>query len=224
MTGRTDEQEDLIGVQRPKHPVGDYVHHPFSPLEHKRGNPNQAQLIQNNGQAQPGAEVFHDAPETPGEHGYTEEQHRMPGTWLADELKERSFHRPHLNTNKTLPELPREALDQEVRDHEPRWQENAKMTGNDPKNEGAVSASGGLREKAKGYQSQVAGDEVHGGQGTVHAQIVRSSADWSSGILTEQSIQNAYCQIIRDAKHYVYIENQVSRAPFLFHIKYLLLD
>lgn len=45
-------------------------------------------------------------------------------------------------------------------------------------------------------------------QGTVHAQIVRSSCDWSSGILTEHSIQNAYCEIIRNAQHYVYIENQ----------------
>ncbi|CAI4213055.1 unnamed protein product [Parascedosporium putredinis] len=45
-------------------------------------------------------------------------------------------------------------------------------------------------------------------RGTVHAQIVRSSADWSSGILTEHSIQNAYSEIIRKAEHYVYIENQ----------------
>lgn len=45
-------------------------------------------------------------------------------------------------------------------------------------------------------------------RGTVHAQIVRSSADWSSGILPEHSIQNAYSEIIRNAQHYVYIENQ----------------
>lgn len=45
-------------------------------------------------------------------------------------------------------------------------------------------------------------------QGTVHAQIVRSSCDWSSGILTEHSIQNAYSELIRNAQHYVYIENQ----------------
>lgn len=45
-------------------------------------------------------------------------------------------------------------------------------------------------------------------RGTVHAQLVRSSADWSSGILTEHSIQNAYSEIIRNAQHYVYIENQ----------------
>lgn len=45
-------------------------------------------------------------------------------------------------------------------------------------------------------------------QGTVHAQIVRSSSDWSSGILPEHSVQNAYSEVIRNAQHYVYIENQ----------------
>jgi phospholipase D1/2 len=45
-------------------------------------------------------------------------------------------------------------------------------------------------------------------RGTVRAQLVRSSADWSSGILTDQSIQNAYIELIRNAKHFVYIENQ----------------
>lgn len=45
-------------------------------------------------------------------------------------------------------------------------------------------------------------------RGTIHAQIVRSSADWSSGILRDHSIQNAYSEIIRKAEHFVYIENQ----------------
>ncbi|KAI5861564.1 phospholipase D/nuclease [Durotheca rogersii] len=45
-------------------------------------------------------------------------------------------------------------------------------------------------------------------RGTLHAQIVRSSADWSSGVLTDHSIQNAYSEVIRSAQHYVYIENQ----------------
>lgn len=45
-------------------------------------------------------------------------------------------------------------------------------------------------------------------RGSVHAQLVRSSADWSSGILTEHSIQSAYSEVIRNAQHYVYIENQ----------------
>ncbi|THC92953.1 hypothetical protein EYZ11_007571 [Aspergillus tanneri] len=47
-----------------------------------------------------------------------------------------------------------------------------------------------------------------GDQGTARAQIIRSSADWSSGILTEHSIQNAYKEVISKAEHYVYIENQ----------------
>lgn len=45
-------------------------------------------------------------------------------------------------------------------------------------------------------------------RGTVRAQIIRSASDWSLGILTEHSIQNAYCDIISKAQHYVYIENQ----------------
>lgn len=49
---------------------------------------------------------------------------------------------------------------------------------------------------------------AHQHAGTVHAQVVRSSADWSSGILTEYSIQNAYSEIIEKAQHFVYIENQ----------------
>lgn len=47
-----------------------------------------------------------------------------------------------------------------------------------------------------------------GEQGTVHAQLVRSSDDWSSGVLLEHSIQNAYSEVIEKAEHYVYIENQ----------------
>jgi phospholipase D1/2 len=45
-------------------------------------------------------------------------------------------------------------------------------------------------------------------RGSCFGQLVRSTCDWSSGILTEHSIMNAYCEIIRNAEHYVYIENQ----------------
>lgn len=86
LQGREGDMEDLVAVQRPKHPVGEYVHHPLSPLENR--------------------------------------------VWANEQ------------------------------------------------------------------------------PGTVHAQVVRSSCDWSSGILTEHSIQNAYCEVIRNAQHYVYIENQ----------------
>ncbi|KAG5647465.1 hypothetical protein DXG03_009396 [Asterophora parasitica] len=39
-------------------------------------------------------------------------------------------------------------------------------------------------------------------------QVVRSVADWSHGVLTEHSIQNAYVELIKEAKHFIYIENQ----------------
>ncbi|XP_030629156.1 phospholipase D1a [Chanos chanos] len=45
----------------------------------------------------------------------------------------------------------------------------------------------------------------------VHAkvQILRSSADWSAGIkYHEESIHNAYIQVIAKSKHFIYIENQ----------------
>ncbi|KAF7314957.1 Phospholipase [Mycena indigotica] len=42
----------------------------------------------------------------------------------------------------------------------------------------------------------------------MRVQVIRSVSDWSHGVLTEHSIQNAYCQLIREAEHYIYIENQ----------------
>jgi phospholipase D1/2 len=49
---------------------------------------------------------------------------------------------------------------------------------------------------------------IRADQGTVTAQVVRSSCDWSSGILNEDSIQTAYKELIKNAQHIVYIENQ----------------
>lgn len=209
LTGRTGEDEDLVGVQRPKHPVGEYIQHPLSALEHKRGNPNlNLNLVESQQQAGPGAhsdgeDEFHDAPETPGAHGYVEGQHRTPQTWLSDGLHEGRIHRPNFQHHKTSEKHPGEA-----HGNQSSGQEHDKMTGNDTKKEGTVSASGGVTEKLKSYSSDIVDYEAPGGYGTLHAQIVRSSADWSSGILTDQSIQNAYCQAIRGARHYVYIENQ----------------
>lgn len=218
MTGRTDEDEDLIGVQRPKHPVGDYIHHPLTPLDTKLGNPNQnldhsslqpprPEPSRMNTPVRP--EIFHDAQEQIDEHGYTNEQHRL-GHGIPKRLGHHDA-RPHIHRDKTLPELPREGQDH----HEgeaPKQEGLPVPSGNKAQKQGPNSNSGGLEERRKGYSSNVvaSGDQssVVRAQGTIHAQIVRSSADWSSGILAEQSIQNAYCQVIREAKHFVYIENQ----------------
>ena len=44
--------------------------------------------------------------------------------------------------------------------------------------------------------------------GGIPCQIVRSCSKWSHGVPTEHSIQNAYCEVIRNSQHFVYIENQ----------------
>ncbi|KAF1836290.1 phospholipase D/nuclease [Decorospora gaudefroyi] len=46
-------------------------------------------------------------------------------------------------------------------------------------------------------------------RGGVDCQITRSSAKWSHNLIsTERSIQTAYCEVIRNSKHFIYIENQ----------------
>ncbi|KAJ7187275.1 phospholipase D [Mycena filopes] len=42
----------------------------------------------------------------------------------------------------------------------------------------------------------------------MRVQVVRSVSDWSHGVLTEHSIQNAYIKLIEEAEHFIYIENQ----------------
>ncbi|KAI9435046.1 phospholipase D/nuclease [Lactarius indigo] len=41
--------------------------------------------------------------------------------------------------------------------------------------------------------------------GSCRVQVVRSVSDWSHGVLTEHSIQNAYIQLIREANHFIFI-------------------
>ncbi|KAJ5770308.1 uncharacterized protein N7511_002359 [Penicillium nucicola] len=45
-------------------------------------------------------------------------------------------------------------------------------------------------------------------RGNMSCQIVRSCAKWSNGSPLEHSIADAYCAIIRNSEHFVYIENQ----------------
>lgn len=45
-------------------------------------------------------------------------------------------------------------------------------------------------------------------EGTCRVQVLRSVADWSHGTLVEDSIQQAYISMIREANHCIYIENQ----------------
>lgn len=210
LTGRTGDYEGLVGVQRPKHPVGEYIHHPLTPLETKHANPKRGATAQHphteGNDATHGVasrdnpdDGFDEEKRSLDEHGYYADQHRH-GHGLGKELKQRGINLPHRHSHQ-------DDDGPNVKD-EIKHQQNSHVTGNDPKNEGTISASGGVHEKRKGYPSERVERGVVEIDGTVHAQLVRSSADWSSGILAESSIQNAYCQVIRDAKHFVYIENR----------------
>jgi phospholipase D1/2 len=46
-------------------------------------------------------------------------------------------------------------------------------------------------------------------------QVLRSCGEWSSGLPLEQSILNAYLNLIEQAEHFIYIENQyfISSIP-----------
>lgn len=51
--------------------------------------------------------------------------------------------------------------------------------------------------------------EALGLTGTCEVQILRSAGDWSLGLTsTEHSIMTAYCKMIEESDHFVYIENQ----------------
>jgi phospholipase D1/2 len=45
-------------------------------------------------------------------------------------------------------------------------------------------------------------------RGSCKVQVVRSVSDWSHGVLTEHSVQNAYIKLIEEAERFIYIENQ----------------
>ncbi|KND02124.1 uncharacterized protein SPPG_02618 [Spizellomyces punctatus DAOM BR117] len=50
--------------------------------------------------------------------------------------------------------------------------------------------------------------------GSLQIQILRSASQWSAGTPREKSINNAYIDLIRNSKHYVYIENQFFITKF----------
>lgn len=60
------------------------------------------------------------------------------------------------------------------------------------------------QQRYAGYETRQHGPQMGG----IPCQIVRSCSKWSHGVPTEHSIQNAYCEIIRNSLHFVYIENQ----------------
>jgi phospholipase D1/2 len=84
---------------------------------------------------------------------------------------------------------------------------------------GLFGHGGGLRQKLYSRVNQYGHPDDNQQEPQSHAehssqhgrkdcQLTRSSAKWSHNISTEHSIQNAYCEIIKNSKQFVYIENQ----------------
>ena len=75
-------------------------------------------------------------------------------------------------------------------------------------------AQTGQKQMALNIEEEIANDELYKkyfipGTITSSVQVLRSSGEWSAGLKkTEMSILKAYYDLIENAKHYIYIENQ----------------
>ncbi|EAQ87264.1 hypothetical protein CHGG_03883 [Chaetomium globosum CBS 148.51] len=74
---------------------------------------------------------------------------------------------------------------------------------------------GGLQNRFSRHMHRFLGDEgeapraaPHRESDGAHIQLTRSCCKWSMGTSTEHSIANAYIEAIKNARHFVYIENQ----------------
>lgn len=59
-----------------------------------------------------------------------------------------------------------------------------------------------------GDQLMDSGPSKYAGADGMYCQLVRSASKWSNGTATEHSIANAYASLIKQASHFIYIENQ----------------
>lgn len=69
-------------------------------------------------------------------------------------------------------------------------------------------------EPPEGANARAYDDHYQRATGTCNVQVVRSVSDWSHGVLTEHSIQNAYIQLIQEANHFIYIGTSLIWSPY----------
>ena len=65
-----------------------------------------------------------------------------------------------------------------------------------------------LDEFNSNTNTNLSNDEIEIPKGTCKIQVIRSVGDWSLGCPTENSIYEAYIELIKSSKHFIYIENQ----------------
>lgn len=112
-----------------------------------------------------------------------------------NEIKKRKYREDERFTWLALPHEP-EAAPQEAVSKHPHLDEWKRM---------------GRSYKQRWHGSAHQEDPHHYHQphnSSCRVQVVRSVADWSHGVLTEDSIQQAYLKLIEEAEHFIYIENQ----------------
>lgn len=110
-----------------------------------------------------------------------------------NEIKKRKYRNEERWPWLALPHDPENAPEEDVARHPhfQRWREVGHK----------------YKQRWHGYGEPEAGYAITK-NGTCNVQVVRSVSDWSHGVLTEHSIQNAYVKLIEDAEHFIYIENQ----------------
>ncbi|KAG8876589.1 hypothetical protein FRB98_007233 [Tulasnella sp. 332] len=86
-------------------------------------------------------------------------------------------------------------------------QEWAPQGSSSPNDTSIVSALTGF-QPPRGSMFNIYEDMQPMAGGTCNVQVCRSVCRWSHDVPTEHSIQNAYIQLIQEAKHFIYIENQ----------------
>lgn len=69
--------------------------------------------------------------------------------------------------------------------------------------------AGQLADEKENLRERLGVGQYHGSfTGTIPCQIVRSCTKWSAGLPLEHSIADAYINLIRESRHFIYIENQ----------------
>lgn len=89
--------------------------------------------------------------------------------------------------------------------------ENHNLSGPPSRVENSLPRHRAERLQSPSFRDQILGPFRSPGQGRifrVNGQVLRSIGQWSGSSQTERSIHDAYIELIRSAKYYVYIENQ----------------
>ncbi|EJT97673.1 phospholipase D [Dacryopinax primogenitus] len=111
-----------------------------------------------------------------------------------NEIRHRKYHHDHRYDILAFPHTPEDGPNEPIVRH--------------PHREAFHELGRKFKQRWLGPEAPPDNVDGHSPVGTCRMQVGRSVSDWSHGVLTEHSIQNAYIQLIQEANHFIYIENQ----------------